>query len=142
MPVLKNARHQRFTQERMKGKTAETFRFGEVTVTVDTSEGITWTRLPDGGLVPAEHREQEGQADLARELGYPDARSMNAHHDAVHSLLSHLLCLDASPTLKGVASGKFYKHWREEEAAVFAVCRWANAHGIDLMDVARRWSNV
>ena len=119
----------------------ETFRFGETTVTADYENRATMTRLPDGGLVPADHREQPGQSDLAAELGYASAEEMNREHDAIHSLLSHLLGLDASPTLKGVASAKFYKHWREEEAAVFAVCRWANAHGIDLMEVARRWSN-
>lgn len=99
------------------------------------------TRLPDGAIVPAEHREQPGQAELARELGYPDAVAMNAEHDAVHSLISHMLGLDASPTLKGVASGQTYEHWREEEAVIFALCRWANAAGIDLMEVARRWSD-
>ncbi|RVK40888.1 hypothetical protein [Sinorhizobium meliloti] len=115
-------------------------RFGEVTVHI--TSGLTMTRLPDGDLVPADHREQPGQAELARELGYPDAVAMNAEHDAVHSLVSHWLGLDASPTLKGVASGQTYEHWREEEAVIFALCRWANAAGIDLMEVARRWSDA
>ena len=95
---------------------AETFRFGEVTVTI--TDGLTITRMRDGAIVPATHDEQEGQAELAAELGYADAREMNREHDAIHSLLSHLLGLDASPTLKGVASKRFFAGWREEEAAV------------------------
>jgi hypothetical protein len=119
----------------------ETFRFGEVTVTVDTAARLTMTRLPDGGLVPADHREQPGQADIAEGLGYPSAEAMNVEHDMLHSLLAHILGMDASPTLKGVASGKHYPHWREEENAVFALAAYANAAGVDLMEVARRWSD-
>lgn len=63
----------------------ETFRFGEVTVEV--RDGLTVTRLPDGGLVPAEHREQEGQAELAAAHGYDSAVELNRHHDLGHSLL-------------------------------------------------------
>jgi hypothetical protein len=113
----------------------QTFHFGEVTVTI--TEGLTMTRLPDGALVPAEHREQPGQTDIAEGLGYPTALAMNEQHDLIHSWLAHVLGMEASPTLKGVASGKHYKHWREEENAVFAIAAYANAAGIDLMEVAR-----
>ena len=118
----------------------ETFRFGEVTV--DITKGLTLTRLPDGAIVPAEHREQPGQADIAEGLGYPNAVAMNEQHDLLHSLIAHWLGMDASPTLKGVASGKHYPHWREEENAVFAIAAYANAAGVDLMEVARKWGNA
>lgn len=119
---------------------AETFRFGEVTVTVDASEGITWTRLPDGGLVPAEHREQEGQAELAAAHGYDSAIEMNAHHDLGHSLLAHMVGLEASPTLQGVSSKDHFKYWKVEEQAVLALQAFCKVAGVDLMDVARRYS--
>lgn len=117
----------------------ETFRFGEVTVQI--AHGLTITRMPDGAVVPATHDEQEGQAALAAELGYPNAREMNREHDLIHCMLSHMLGLNASPTLKGVASKRFFSGWREEEAAVFALVRFAKAAGVDLVEVARRWDD-
>jgi hypothetical protein len=117
---------------------AETFHFGEVTVEI--ADGLTVTRLPDGGIVPAEHREQPGQAELAQDLGYATAEEMNRQHDLLHSLLSHMLGLPASPTLQGVGNMRFCPYWREEENAVFAIAAYANVAGVDLTDVARRWS--
>lgn len=117
---------------------AETYHFGEVTVEID--DGLTVTRLPDGGIVPAEHREQPGQAELAQDLGYATAEEMNREHDMLHSLLSHMLGLPASPTLQGVGNMRFCPYWREEEAAVFALTRFAKLAGVDLVEVARRYS--
>jgi hypothetical protein len=113
------------------------FRFGHVSI--DIEDGHTITRLPYGEVV-ASHEEQPGQADIAEGLGYPDARAMNVQHDMLHCLIAHWLGLDASPTLKGVATGQHYAHWREEENLVFALAAFANAAGIDLMEVAEKHS--
>lgn len=114
-------------------------KFGSVTV--DIQDGLTVTTLPDGSRVTATHDEQEGQAALAAELGYAGAREMNREHDAIHSLLAHMLGLHASPTLSGVASKRYFAGWREEEAAVFALARFAKVAGVDVMEVATRWSD-
>lgn len=115
------------------------FRFGDVTVEI--GDAFTATHLPNGATVTAAHCEQRGQAVLAEELGYDCAEDMNREHDMLHSLLAHLLGLPASPTLEGVAGKRTYRHWREEEAAVFAIARYARCAGLDLMAVAERWND-
>lgn len=115
------------------------FQFGEVTVEI--GDGLTLTRIPDGSIVPATHSEQAGQAALARELGYSSVEDMNREHDMLHSLLAHLLGLPASPTLEGVASKQTYQYWREEEAAVFALCKFAHCTGVDLTVIAEQLSD-
>jgi hypothetical protein len=116
----------------------QSFHFGEVTV--DIRPGLTITTLADGSKVTADHAEQPGQADIAEGLGYSSAEAMNVQHDMLHSLIAHWLGLDGSPTLKGVAAGRHFPRWREEENAVFALAAYANAIGVDLMEVARRYS--
>lgn len=105
-------------------------RLGGATVHIGAERTVT--TLPDGSEVYADHAEQPGQAALAADLGYPSAEAMNRDHDMAHSLLASWLGLPCSPTLQGVASGKFYKHHRLEEAAVLAIQRFARAAGIDL----------
>jgi hypothetical protein len=118
---------------------AETFRFGEVTVRI--TDGFTNTRMPDGAVVQATHDEQEGQAALAAELGYDSAAELNRHHDLAHSLLSRMIGLEASPTLTGVASRAYFKYWEVEEQAVLALQAFCKVAGVDLMEVARRYSD-
>lgn len=112
------------------------FDFGAVTVYV--AHGRTTTVLPDGRTVQADHAEQPGQAERARELGFKSAEEMNRSHDLTHSILAHVLGLPCSPTLYGLAEGTHFPHWRIEEAAVLAVQQLAAAAGVDLFAVARR----
>ena len=118
----------------------QSFHFGHVSV--DIGNGSTVTTFADGSKlkVTAQHAEQPGQADIAEGLGYDSAEAMNVEHDMLHSLIAHWLGLDGSPTLKGVAAGNHFSAWREEESAVFALAAYANAIGVDLMEVARRYS--
>jgi hypothetical protein len=116
----------------------QSFHFGHISV--DIGDGYTVTTLADGSKVPADHAEQPGQAEIAAAHGYDSAEEQNRSHDLMHSWLAFVLGLDASPTLKGVASGEYYEHWREEEAAVLSLCAYANAAGVDLFEVAKRYS--
>lgn len=109
---------------------------GKVSVVINRQGMITI--LPNGRLVFAHLEEQAGQAIRARELGYDSAEEMNREHDIVHSLLAYWLGLEASPTLKHVAEGKTYPHWRLEEAAVLAIQAYARAAlKIDLVELAK-----
>jgi hypothetical protein len=107
-------------------------------VVVSVRDGLTTTRFADGRVCHAHHTEQPGQADKALELGYPSAEAMNREHDLTHSLLAWWLGLACSPTLYGMATGIVARRWREEEAAVLAVQRYARAMGVDLVEVAER----
>jgi hypothetical protein len=117
----------------------QSFRFGEVTV--DILSGLTITTLADGSKVPADHAEQPGQAEIAVAHGYDSAEELNRDHDLAHSLLSHMIGLEASPTLAGVTAGKHFKYWQVEEAAVLALQAFCKVAGVDLMDLARRYSS-
>jgi len=110
-------------------------------VTVEIHDGYTVTRFADGKEVHALHAEQPGQAETAKGLGYPDAEAMNTEHDLAHCLLAYWLGLDCSPTLRDVADGKpaTEPHWLEEEA-VMSLCKFANAMGVSLVEVARNIS--
>lgn len=107
-------------------------------VTVETFDDYTVTRFADGLEVHAHHAEQPGQADTAARLGYAEAFAMNKEHDLAHALLAYWLGLPHSPTLRDVAEGKPANdlHYLEEEA-VMALCRFSNAVGVSLLDVAR-----
>jgi hypothetical protein len=107
-------------------------------VTIEVSNGHTVTTLPNAAIVTADHAEQPGQAELARSLGYGSAEEMNREHDISHSIIAHLLRLECSPTLLGVASGKTYRHWPIEEQAVLRLQGFARAVGVDLIEVAKR----
>jgi hypothetical protein len=116
----------------------QSFHFGHVSV--DIGDGYTVTTLADGSKVPAQHAEQPGQAELAAAHGYDSATELNRDHDLAHSLLSHMIGLEASPTLAGVAAGKHFKYWQVEEAAVLALQAFCKVAGVDLMELARRYS--
>jgi hypothetical protein len=110
--------------------------------TIDVGPHRTYTEFPDGTCAVAVHAIQKGQTAMARELGYKTAVHMNRHHDLTHMMLSHWLGLPFSLTLKGVADGHEWPQWRDEEAAVLAVQKFANSAGIDLLKVAKKHSNL
>lgn len=107
---------------------------------VDVGEHCTITRFADGREIVGAHEEQPGQAELAANLGYPDAAAMNAHHDLGHTLVSTLLGLPHSLTLRAIADGSVWPHYRSEEAAVLAFQSFALIAGIDFYQVAARHS--
>jgi hypothetical protein len=109
-------------------------RLGRVQVRITTEEVVT--RFEDGKGIRGHLREQPGQAEMALDLGYENAEAMNREHDLAHSLLSYWLGLVHSPTLYGQAIGRPSAFWREEEAAVLALQRYARTMGIDLVEVA------
>ena len=116
------------------------FRLGAAEVEV--ADGVTVTRFADGKKIFGEHAEQArgGQRKLAAELGYRSARAMNVHHDLTHTLLSTMLGLPHSLTLRGVADAHIWPHHRIEEQAVLRVQAFALAAGIDLLRVAEAHS--
>lgn len=63
---------------------------------------------------------------------------MSRDHELGHALLAHWLGLPHSPTLKGVASGRYWPHWQVEESAVLALQRYARLAGVDLATLAGR----
>lgn len=107
-------------------------KLGEVDVTL--VEGMTMTVLPNGVIVYGSHEVQPGQAETAAEYGL-EPEEMNRTHDLAHSLLAYWLGLRCSPSLQAAAEGQRYPHWREEEAAVLALQRFAKAANIDLLSV-------
>lgn len=114
------------------------FRLGATEV--ELHDGYTVTRFPDGCEVHARHDQQPGQDRLARSLGYARAQDMNIHHDLAHTLLSTMLGLPHSITLRGVADNNHWPGHHLEEAAVLALQAFANAAGIDLVKVAEAHS--
>jgi hypothetical protein len=79
----------------------QSFRLGATVVEIHP--GYTVTRSADGREVHAHHREQRGQAGLARDLCYGgDVEALN-NHDLTHSLLAAFLGLPHSLTLAAVA---------------------------------------
>jgi hypothetical protein len=109
-------------------------KLGKVQVRVTTEETVT--RFEGGKVCRAFHAPQYGQHAMAEELGYESAEAMNREHDLAHSLLSYWLGLPYSPTLYGQAIGRPSAFWREEEAAVLSLQRFARIMGIDLVEVA------
>lgn len=112
-----------------------TYKLGRVTV--DHTERQTTTILPNELKVFASHEHSEGQEKTAADYQLTVA-DMNRTHDLTHSLLAHWLGLAASPTLQGVATGEHYANWWIEERAVLAIQSFADAMGVDLVDVAKR----
>lgn len=103
--------------------------------------GLTVTRLAGGAEIPAWPQDDAAYRARALELGYGDETGlMSREHEVAHTLLAHLLGLPESPTLRGVADGSFWPHWRAEEAAVLALQAYARAAGVSLVDVAERLS--
>jgi len=98
---------------------------------------LTVTVYPEGE-VPAYPQATDGYKAQARELGYDDVAVMSRHHELAHSLLAAWLEQPHSHTLRALASGKEWEHWRLEEAAVLAIQALATRLGIDLQAVAER----
>lgn len=114
-----------------------TYRIGAATI--HHGGGQTVTMLSDGSEVRADWRIQPGQEQTAAQYGIP-VEDMNRHHDLAHAILAHVLDLPQSPTLAGVASGEYWPEWAKEERAVLSLCSYAAAAGVDLEQVAARFS--
>lgn len=108
--------------------------------TVDIGINWTFTRLPDGSMVHADHAPQPGQEETARELGM-SVDELNRTHDLTHVIIAHVLGLEVSPALHAVAHGlpSTPLHALEEQATL-AIQRFAAAARVDLVEVARRIS--
>ncbi|MBZ9852780.1 hypothetical protein LB566_03155 [Mesorhizobium sp. CA13] len=101
--------------------------------------GLTVTHLMDGKEIPAVPQDTEDYRARARELGYGgDTAAMSRDHEIGHSVLACLLGLPESPTLRGVADERFWRHWRAEEAAVLAFQAYARIVGVDMVEIADR----
>jgi hypothetical protein len=124
--------------------TPETFRLAGSEIEMETS-GLTTTLFGDGSFVKAWPGDSAEDRARAVSLGYAkdDAAlswdhlvAMSRDHEIGHALLAHWLGLPHSPTLTGVASGRYWPHWQAEEAVVLALQRYARLAGVDLMALA------
>ena len=109
-----------------------------VHVTADQVETV----LPGGQRVLGQPHDTASYARTAREHGYEgDVARLNRCHEVTHSLLAHVLGLSCSPVFRRVAGGDHEADdlTRAEEQAVLALETYANAIGVDLVEVARRW---
>lgn len=105
-------------------------------------DGLTVTRYPGIGDVPARPQDDDEYRARAAALGYgDDTLAMSRDHEMVHHILAAVLGLPYSPTLMGVATGRFCEHWQAEEAAVLGVQRFARLAGVDLLAVAAKASH-
>lgn len=103
------------------------------------AHGLTTTRYP--GLPPVDACAQDSDEYRARavSLGYgDDTARMSREHELGHALLAHLLGLASSPTMYGIAlhgaaEGPYWPAWRDEEACVLALQRYARSAGVDLV---------
>jgi hypothetical protein len=102
----------------------------------EIGDGFSVTR-GRGWETYAWHKEQDGQAEIAARLGYPNAEALNREHDLTHCLLAFALGLPHSPTLREVARGKSHPVWPIEEATVLAVQQYARAMGVDIAKAAQ-----
>jgi hypothetical protein len=103
-------------------------------------DGLTVTRFGARQVDARPHHTGEYQ-QRAFDLGYgADVARMSREHELTHSILAHLLGLPASPTLMGIATGKLWRHWRREEAAVLGLQGFARAAGTDLQAIALKLS--
>ena len=111
---------------------ARLFAFGQVRVYV--FQGWTETHFPGGEVLYATHEAQEGQVELARELGYSSTEDMNRDHDVAHSALAHAAGLPFSPALFAAATGApdELRHGLEEDA-VKAFQKFALSYGRKLV---------
>jgi len=111
---------------------------------IDFFDGdLTVTTLADGKRIPACPQEGDEYRRRARDLGYgDDIAAMSRDHEVAHTLIAVIIGLPESPTLRGVADGKFWPHWRSEEAAVLGLQQFARAAGVDLIAAAERLSKI
>lgn len=107
-----------------------------------TPEGVD-TRLPDGASVLGHPHATASYLSTARAHGYgDDVARMNRTHETTHTLLAHILGLPCSPVFRRLASGDHEEDalLRAEEQAVLSLEAYANALGVDLIEVAKGWS--
>lgn len=110
-------------------------------VTVDLwGSDLTVSRFADGGEVCASPHDTDDYRTMAELLGYgADTAQAAREHDIAHHLLAHWLGLPFSPGLRAVVDGE--PDWTvcgPEEDAAMALQRYANAAGVDLVQVAER----
>lgn len=103
--------------------------------------GAVTTMMHDGALIHAEPHDTDEYAAKAETMGYGnDVERMNREHDLAHALLAHWLGLRESPVLRAVANDAWHDdadgRLALEEAAVEAVCKFAIARGVNLLDLA------
>jgi hypothetical protein len=78
-----------------------------------------------------------GYAKDDASLSWDGLVQMSRDHELGHALLAHCLGLSHSPTLRGVAAGRYWPHWQAEEAAVLGLQRYARLAGVNLLEIAR-----
>lgn len=98
-----------------------------------TFEGpVTTITFSDGKTVTAAPQDNEEYRSRAESLGYGnDTKRMSREHETCHLLLCRWIGLNESPTLRGVAEGKYWPHWRDEESAVLSLQKLLNTLNID-----------
>lgn len=127
-------------QSRAEGATAP-IRLGACHITIEPQH--VSTRLPGGREVLGMPMSDAGYRRTAREHGYgEDVARMCRCHEVTHSLIAHWLGLPCSPVFRRVAGGDHEADdlTRVEEAAVLALEAYANAMGVDLVEVAKGWA--
>lgn len=118
--------------------TLRTARFGKTLVLV--GERGCMTVLPDGKRVPACPHDTDEYRATAERLGYgADTTRMCIEHELAHNWLDHALGMPVSPVMHAVAHGEpdCALHGLAEDA-VMALQAYANALGINLLDVLTR----
>lgn len=104
------------------------------------NDGLTVTRYPQGE-VQALPQDNDTYRARAEALGYgADTAAMSREHEVTHHLIAAALGLPHSPTLMGVATGRFWPHWQAEEAAVLGWQRFARLAGVDLLRAVQKAS--
>lgn len=97
---------------------------------------VTTITLSDGKTITAAPQDNDDYRARAEALGYgDDTERMSREHEVCHALLCQWIGLRESPTLRGVADGQYWPHWRDEEAAVLALQKLLNTLQIDPMDL-------
>jgi hypothetical protein len=115
--------------------------FNFLSVKVEVTDWYTTTIFEDGIKLVSDHKEQPGQRERARQLGYSSAEEMNYEHDLTHTLLAIMAGKDWSPTLRGIATGETWPAWQDEEAAVLGFQCYMNRLGVDVFTLAKKVCN-
>lgn len=115
-----------------------TYRIGAATITLYPC-GTTTTRFSDGREVIAAAEETPEYRARARALGYAeDIVLMSQEHELLHSYCAEILGLEESKTLAGVARGKFWAHWHDEECLVLAMQKMCRTLGISVEELVTK----